>query len=466
LFAGEKLAARFEAAAGGGAGSRPTGAPGTPSVGGSGWVVVVGGGPALMRAQLPALSAILPFLLLIMAAVRLPLVDPSPVYGLALLLVVLLLGMTRFLGVDLLAPVSLLCVLALQYSWHAAHFSVEHAAVPLAWNAGFAAVFVVFPFLFRATFAARVLPWLTAALSGPLHFYLIHRVVDLAYKNEFMGLLPAVFAVPMVAGLWLVARSFRPDQKTRTTLLALFGGSALFFVTLIFPIQFEKQWWTLGWALEGVALLWLFHRVPHPGLPAVGLGLLTAAFAMLALDSVVWETHPRCEVRVLNRLLYTYGLATACLLAGPSLMAPPRHRVFGLPGRPLLYALGTVLGFLLLNLEIADYFSTGLTVTFQFDGGFAVDMAYSIGWAMFALVMLSLGVWRRSAAVRYSSLALLGVTLLKLFFHDLVRLSALYRVGAFLGVAVTSILASVLYQRFFSATARGAAAEPDGGERP
>ena len=45
---------------------------------------------------------------------------------------------------------------------------------------------------------------------------------------------------------------------------------ALFFITLIFPIQFSHQWITIGWALEGAALLWLFHRVPHPGLRLVG----------------------------------------------------------------------------------------------------------------------------------------------------------------------------------------------------
>ena len=39
---------------------------------------------------------------------------------------------------------------------------------------------------------------------------------------------------------------------------------ALLFITLVFPIQFERQWITLGWALEGTALLWLFRRVPHP----------------------------------------------------------------------------------------------------------------------------------------------------------------------------------------------------------
>ena len=54
------------------------------------------------------------------------------------------------------------------------------------------------------------------------------------------------------------------------TQLAWFGGVALFFITLIFPIQFDRQWITIGWALEGAALLWLFHRVPHRGAAADG----------------------------------------------------------------------------------------------------------------------------------------------------------------------------------------------------
>ena len=43
------------------------------------------------------------------------------------------------------------------------------------------------------------------------------------------------------------------------------------------------------------------------------------------------------------------------------------------------------------------------------------------------------------------------MTLLKLFFHDLARLGQLYRIGAFVGVAVIAMLASFAYQKFFSA---------------
>ena len=56
--------------------------------------------------------------------------------------------------------------------------------------------------------------------------------------------------------------------------------------------------------------------------------------------------------------------------------------------------------------------------------------------------------------MRYASLGLLGLTVMKLFLHDLSQLDQLYRIGAFVGVAVIAILASFLYQRFLAVTER------------
>jgi uncharacterized membrane protein len=247
------------------------------------------------------------------------------------------------------------------------------------------------------------------------------------------------------------------------TQLAWFGGVALFFITLIFPIQFDRQWITLGWALEGAALLWLFHRVPHPGLRLTGVGLLIAAFVRLAFNPAVLEYHPRSATPILNWYLYAYGIVTVCLFAGARLLAPPRHLLLRSNAPTVLAGLGTVLAFLLLNIEIADYFSpTGSTLTFQFSGDFARDMTYSIAWALFALALLVVGIVRKLPASRYAALGLLSATLLKLFFHDLAQLNQLYRIGAFIGVAVIAMLASFAYQRFFAADVKekGAKDEP------
>ncbi|HET7535418.1 MAG TPA: DUF2339 domain-containing protein, partial [Candidatus Didemnitutus sp.] len=261
---------------------------------------------------------------------------------------------------------------------------------------------------------------------------------------------PAGFALAPLGSLVAVLKTVPANNPRRLGQLAWFGGATLFFITLIFPVQFERQWLTVAWALEGAALLWLFHRVPHRGLPAVGAVLLVTAFVRLALNPAVLEYHSRSTTPVFNWYLYAYGLTIAALFAGAYLTAAPRERILGVNAPPILNTLGTVLAFLLLNIEIADYFTPAgaRTLTFQFSGNFARDMSYTIGWALFALGLLGAGIWKDTRAARYAAIALLSVALAKLFFHDLIRLDALYRIGAFFAVAVIAIVASVAYQRF------------------
>jgi uncharacterized membrane protein len=401
----------------------------------------------------PALALVLPFLLLMMVVVRLPLANPSPVFALALLLVVLLLGLTRVMALEPLPVIGLACVVALEQTWQLGHFNPVYAALPLAWFLVFYGVFMVFPFLFRRQFAKSTLPWAAAALAGPAHFYLLHHLVRAAYPSlsGLMGLLPAAFSVPALLGVMALAKSSPADNSAHDTQLAWFGGIALFFITLIFPIQFERQWITLGWALEGMALCWLFRRVPHPGLRLTGVGLLLAAFVRLALNPAVVSYHAHSSMPLLNWYLYAYGVTGLCLFGAARLLAPPRNEVAEFNVPPLLWGLGTLLLFLLVNIEIADFFSQpgASALTFQFSGDFARDMTYSIAWALFALLLLVIGIARRLAPVRYASIGLLAVTLLKLFLHDLSELDQLYRIAAFIVVALIAMLASFLYQRFF-----------------
>jgi len=412
--------------------------------------------PGDVAAILPACSVVLPFLLLIMATMRLPLTNPSPVFGVALLLVVLLLGVTKLYSLDAMPAIGLVSVSALECAWHFNYFNPANPHQPLnlvlAWYLVFFGVFAVFPFLFARQFAGKSAPWAASAMAGPIQFFLIHRFMRAVYPNPFMGLLAAAFAVPSLLSLIFILKRIPAEEKSRMTQLAWFGGVALFFITLIFPVQFDRQWITLGWALEGAALLWLFHRVPHPGLKLTGVGLLVVAFVRLALNPFVLEYHARAAAPIFNWYLYAYGLVTVALFVGAKLLAPPRHLVLNSNMPPILAGLGTVLAFLLLNIEIADYFSApGSTLAFSFGGDFPREMTYSIAWGLFALVLLVIGIIKKVPTNRYAAVGLLSVTLLKLFLHDLARLGPLYRIGAFIGVAVIALLASFAYQKFFSA---------------
>jgi uncharacterized membrane protein len=128
----------------------------------------------------------------------------------------------------------------------------------------------------------------------------------------------------------------------------------------------------------------------------------------------------------------------------------------GSNARAVLGTLGTILAFLLLNIEIADYFTPAgaAVLTLDFSGNLARDMTYSIAWGMFALCLVVAGIWQKIRPARYAGIALLCGTLLKLFFHDLANLEALYRIGALLGLAIIAIAASFLYQKFFANDAK------------
>jgi uncharacterized membrane protein len=197
-----------------------------------------------------------------------------------------------------------------------------------------------------------------------------------------------------------------------------------------------------------LALLSLFRFVPNRGLRYVGVGLLCLAFVRLALNPAVLEYHRRTATPIWNWYLYAYGITIVCLFAGAWLFRPPRTNTFERTSPTLLNSLGAILAFLLLNIEIADYFSIGPTLTFSFSGNFARDMTYSIAWALYAFALLLIGMRQQTRWVRYSGVALLVVTLAKLFLHDLSSLSQLYRIGAFIGVAIILIVASFVYQRF------------------
>ena len=382
-----------------------------------------------------------------MAIAKLPIVNPTPFFITAFFLAVLLLGLGVVSRTSWIALIALAFTWAVEREWQALHFTDSYGALAIGWQVAFFLLFLGYPF-FTAE-ERKPLPWAIGALSGPLHFSLIYEVIRMAFPDlRNNGLVPAAFVLPYAIGALFLVKSKQVLPASGDARLAWQAGAALFFVSLIFPIQFDREWITIGWALEGFALLWLFRVVPHRGLRYVGVGLLCVAFVRLALNPAVLEYHPRAATPIWNWYVYGYGLPILCLFGGAWLCCPNPQAAFERKAPTLLNSLGAILTFLLLNIEIADYFSIGPTLTFSFSGNFARDMTYSIAWALFAFVLLLVGMKQKSGWVRYAGVVLLLVTLLKLFLHDLGNLSQLYRIGAFIGVAVILIVASFVYQRF------------------
>ena len=121
-------------------------------------------------------------------------------------------------------------------------------------------------------------------------------------------------ATVSVAALNGVSRHFAPDAGAgatrRLNYLALFAAIALGFVAAALPVQVNRQWITLGWALEAAAVWWLFGRLPHPGLKYFGWALFSAVGVRLLVNPAVLRYEPRGRA-IVNWLLYTYAVPAA-----------------------------------------------------------------------------------------------------------------------------------------------------------
>lgn len=405
--------------------------------------------------SMPEVSATAPFVLLVMLAMRMRPDSVAPVFLATLGLAMLLLGLSIRRGGDSAGAGCMAALVGVLMVQHAVHFGDVLAVSPderLAWHLGFALLFLVFPLVFRA----RALPVqgtvVAAAFAMPGHLFLIVNTAGVALPAIEPGIVAAALALPVLGALMVVARAVPVETEWRMNRLAWLGASALFCLTAAVPIQWSNQWLTLGWALEGAALIALYRRLPHPGLRGAGVLMLCVVFVRLALNEQVLHYGVGGHRPIWNWILAVYGTAALACFAGAALMRPADARTLGVPARPLLATLGTILAFLLMNLQIADYFTPlGRPLEFAFSGSFARDMAYTIGWAVFALALLIAGIGTRTRAARYAALALLGAAVLKLFLHDLAQLNQLYRIGALVAVAVVAIVSSWLYQRFLRA---------------
>src|SRR5262249_3096950 len=158
----------------------------------------------------------------------------------------------------------------------------------------------------------------------------------------------------------------------------------------------------------------------------------------------------RSTVPIFNWYLYTYLISAAACLVAAWLLRNQSNVIWnGLPPLSAIAAAeGTLLLFVLLNIEIADYYSKGTDLTFNFGADLGQDLTYTIGWGIFAFGLLTAGIILRTKVTRVSAIALLSLTVAKCFLHDLWRLGGLYRIGSFVGLAICLTMVTLLLQRF------------------
>jgi uncharacterized membrane protein len=306
------------------------------------------------------------------------------------------------------------------------------------------AVFTLWPIVRPAYWIGRTSAWRAAALVPLLWFPVVRALVAQHWPDAPIFLVPLAFeALAVFAALCLWFLRAQEDRAQRDGRI-WFAGVAILFAAMLVPLQVGREEVAVTLALFAFGIALLRQRVDVRALHWIA-ALAIAAGTLLLVAVRTWGAFPHSSVRVWNMLAYAYLLpAAAGVLAARSL----RHAAGAAVPAGIAGICAVLLVFAWINLEIANAYSSLPQFTWRFERVPARDLTASIAWAVYALVLLGLGVRQGRSALRWASLVLLMLTIGKVFLFDLGNLGGLYRAASVFGLGLSLLLVSVLYQRF------------------
>jgi len=396
-----------------------------------------------------ALGATLPLLLLLLAPLRVILPVEAVALALSSAVPIAVSPRRRWTCVSFtaLALTASLTVMALPERWH-----VERAIDP--WT-GLGCVALILAAVALAALWRRAeepgaasrgeilaVIGVTPALAfGFLVQHLSYRFLAepfwlLSPRNLHLAL--AVGAAATLAA-YLLGRSRGAGPRAAAVVAA--AGAALLSLTAARALAFS--WPAVQLALAGSALAFLSGRAHGRALSTLGSAVLCAASLGVVVFTFVLEAFSS-EPFLIPLDVTVDHLMTAAALAVALLGMRGTDEAWRFP-RAIVSVTLLVVAFSWINAVILNNYSTGERIAFDPEKMQARDLTMSIAWTVFAAALLGAGLRLRASGLRWASLVVLVVTVLKVFLYDLGSLEGLARVGSFLGLAVCLLGVSLLY---------------------
>jgi uncharacterized membrane protein len=201
------------------------------------------------------------------------------------------------------------------------------------------------------------------------------------------------------------------------------------------------------WLVLGIGLISISGRMRRPALAIggtviLGVAVIAELAGPLAFFNPLFDHHPVGDRWLINGLLWSFGAPALLLAVAARLLRRFAEGIWAAAA----WAASLVLAFVTVSLEVRQafhgtYLDAPATTA-------AERYAYSAAWLVFGALLLAAGVARKGRALRYASLAVMLLTVCKVFLYDTANLTGLYRVASFLGLGVALMALAWVYQRF------------------
>ncbi len=215
----------------------------------------------------------------------------------------------------------------------------------------------------------------------------------------------------------------------------------------------------VAWGAYALLLVLGGSREENRPVVASGLVALLLAGCLAVIRGLSYapiaEFVPLLNERVFHLLILVamYAAARRILRSRPPVTGASVQLGAGIQAGIVLLALVLITG------ETWDYFARGIYRLALAAGtvNIAEEMSrlqnlrqllLSASWLVYSIVLMAIGIWKRSRIVRIEAIVLFGISILKIFIYDLSFLDTLYRIFSFVGLGVMLLAVSYLYQRY------------------
>jgi hypothetical protein len=282
------------------------------------------------------------------------------------------------------------------------------------------------------------------ALNGAAYYTASYWLLKTHY-HSWLGLLAvAVAAAYLALGAHLYRRGSQEQPDMRPALLSL--GASLCFLTLAIPIQFTGFAISVAWSLQAAALTWIGVRLHN--LKALLGALVIFALVFVRLVSIdTWMyangtsyANAQSYLLLWNMRFLTFAVAASGLFLAARWAAGLSRRIAFVE-----YFIGHVVLLWGLSMEAIGWAEKSTPA----ENLLSVEtVAISILFAIYAAILVSVGVASRSAVNRIAGLVLIALVIVKLYLFDIWQLERIYRISAFVALGVLLIATSFLYSHF------------------
>lgn len=281
-----------------------------------------------------------------------------------------------------------------------------------------------------------------ALLAFSFSFYMI----DSKFSLVWVSTVSIMYAVVFLA----IASYLFKQGKEAYDSFVIFIAQAALFVLITIPIIFSGNWITVFWSAIALVLLWMGQTLKRKSIiwgayvvssiviiklisydyPGVfGYNVNSHSF----IEGYTFEIVARYITLIFSLgILYVFGLLAE--RARQKLISSEFHDSI------FIYSIWGFLLFLVLNFEVAGFFTDYLPG--------ATFVSVSVLWTMFSVALMVLGFKNKNNILRKVSLGLFAVTILKVFFSDMARVSTPYRILSFIVLGLVLLGTSFLYYKY------------------